>query len=223
MSHIFKPQAVIYDMDGILVDSEPLWDEAERFVLPQYGLDRDKTLAKLGIVTTGLRINEVVEMFCHTAPEKMIDPEEMANRIIQEAIRRIIETKPVLPGVVESLQLCQSLGLKIGLASSSAMRVITAVTQLLNIENYFQVRISAEYMPYGKPHPQVYLTAAEQLGVSPLNCITIEDSVAGMVSTKAARMRSIVVPPAENRENPRWCLADIKLNSLLELNAQHLS
>lgn len=222
MIALFKPQAVIYDMDGILVDSEPLWDEAEREVLPLFGLDRDYIFNELKLVTTGIRIDEVADMFCRTAPEKKINPAEMADKIIQLAIQKIVAKKPVLPGVIESLELCRSLGLKVGLASSSAMVVIDTVTDLFNITDRFDVRISAEHLAYGKPHPEVYLLAAEKLNVNPLNCITIEDSVAGMVATKAARMQSIVIPPKENKDNPRWCLADLKLNSLLELNAQHL-
>lgn len=222
MIALFKPQAVIYDMDGILVDSEPLWDEAEREVLPLFGLDRDYIFDELKLVTTGMRINEVVDMFCRTAPEKNIDPKVMADHIIQLAIKKIVAQKPMLPGVIESLDLCRSLGLKVGLASSSAMVVIDAVTDLFNITDRFDIRVSAEHLSYGKPHPAVYLLAAEKLKTNPLNCVTIEDSVAGMIATKAARMKSIVIPPIENSDNPRWCLADLKLNSLLELNAQHL-
>ncbi|WP_392566724.1 hexitol phosphatase HxpB [Utexia brackfieldae] len=222
MHDMFKIKAVIYDMDGVLVDSEPLWEQAEAEVLPLFGLNRDEIFRKYNLITTGMRINEVVEMFCKTAPEKKINPTEMADRIIDVTIAKIIASKPILPGVIESLAFFKAQGLKIGLASSSAMRVIEAVTDVLNITDYFDVRVSAESLSHGKPHPEVYLNAAQALHVRPTNCITIEDSVAGMTATKAARMKSIVIPAKDNHDNSHWCLADIKLTSLLEVNAQHL-
>ncbi|RRQ74730.1 hexitol phosphatase HxpB, partial [Streptomyces griseofuscus] len=132
------------------------------------------------------------------------------------------ETRPLLPGVENALQLCQRSGLKIALASASPLFMLERVLEMFNIRSYFEILASAESLPYSKPHPQVYLDAAARLGVDPLNCVTLEDSFNGMVATKAARMRSIVVPDAEYAADPRWALADVKLTSLTELTGQHL-
>ncbi len=86
----------------------------------------------------------------------------------------------------------------------------------------FDVLVSAEALPYSKPHPQVYLDAAARLNVDPLHCVTLEDSVNGMIATKAARMRSVVVPPAALRNDARWSLADVRLDDLTQLTAAHL-
>lgn len=108
------------------------------------------------------------------------------------------EHRPLLPGVQHALQLCQEQGFRIGLAS-------------------------AESLPFSKPHPQVYLNAAQALDISPLHCVTLEDAVNGMIATKAARMRSIVVPRNVHAQDPRWVLADKKLNSLQALTLDDLT
>lgn len=222
MTDIFKTHAVIFDMDGILVDSEPLWISAEREAMIRHGIDRDDLFERLNFVSTGMRLSEVVELVCRALPDHKLDASAMTQEIIQGTIDKVRATKPILPGVVEALQLCRSLGLKVGLASSSVMVAIDAVTDCLGITDYFDVRVSAEHLAYGKPHPEVYLLAAKKLGEHPLNCITVEDSIAGMIATKAAKMRSIVVPAAADRDLPQWCLADYQLPSLLSLTKQHL-
>lgn len=100
--------------------------------------------------------------------------------------------------------------------------MIHTLVTLFDLEKYFISLSSAGELPYSKPHPQVYLNAASALGVNPLHCVAIEDSVNGMVAAKAARMRTIVIPAAEHLEQPIWSLADYKLTSLLELSQEHL-
>ncbi|SYL73536.1 2-deoxyglucose-6-phosphate hydrolase YniC [Klebsiella pneumoniae] len=118
-----------------------------------------------------------------------------------------------------ALSLCQSQGLKIALASASPLYMLESVLEMFNIRHYFDAVVSAGDLPYSKPHPQVYLNAAEALGVPPVQCVALEDSVNGMIACKAARMRSIVVPSAEMAADPRWSLADYRLSSLSELTA----
>lgn len=148
---------------------------------------------------------------------------EVCKRIIARAIDLVEETKPVLPGVEYALELCRTQGLKIGLASASPLHMQKHVLAMLNIEKYFDRLVSAEYLPHSKPHPEVYLNAASDLGVDPLECVTLEDSVNGMIATKAARMRSIVIPSVEYRADPRWVLADIQLESLEQLRKEDIS
>lgn len=222
MDNILKTQAVLYDMDGILVNSEPLWEEAEKETIAEYDIDYDIFHRQYDITTRGVRIDQVVDLYCRLLPGKNINKHNMIEKITDLAIDKILTQKPILAGVIESLELCKKLGLKIGLASSSPMRAIEAVTNCLDIADRFDVIVSAEHLDYGKPHPAVYLLAAQKIGENQLNCITIEDSLAGMIATKAARMKSIVVPAPEDRNKPQWCLADYQLSSLLELTAEHL-
>ncbi|WP_145573709.1 hexitol phosphatase HxpB [Yersinia alsatica] len=214
-------KAAIFDMDGLLIDSEPLWLQAELDIFTSLGLDttsRD-TLPD----TLGLRIDLVVKMWFQAMPWQGPSQAEVCKLIIARAIELVEEKRPVLPGVEYALDLCRQQGLKIGLASASPLHMQKRVLAMLGIEKYFDRLVSAEYLPYSKPHPEVYLNAASDLGVDPLQCVTLEDSVNGMIATKAARMRSIVIPSEEYRTDPRWALADIQLDSLKELRREDIS
>ncbi|WP_435954010.1 hexitol phosphatase HxpB [Dryocola sp. BD626] len=213
--------AAIFDMDGLLIDSEPLWDEAELEVMASIGVDitRRNELPD----TLGLRIDLVVDLWFSHQPWNGPSREEVTQRVIARAITLIEERRPLLPGVREAIAQCKALGLKVGLASASPLHMLERVLEMFDLREQFDAIASAEHLPYSKPHPQVYLDAAAKLGIDPLSCVTFEDSVNGMIATKAARMRSIVVPAEENRSNPRWCLADVKLDSLLSLSAADIT
>jgi sugar-phosphatase len=212
--------AAIFDMDGLLIDSEPLWDQAELDVLASIGVDISRRSELPD--TLGLRIDLVVELWYAQQPWNGPTREEVTNRVITRAITLVEEKRPILPGVREAIALCKAQGLKVGLASASPLHMLERVLEMFDLRAEFDAIASAEHLPYSKPHPQVYLDAAAKLGVDPLCCVTLEDSVNGMIATKAARMRSIVVPAEENRDDECWCLANAKLPSLVELRAEHL-
>ncbi|EPZ5357149.1 hexitol phosphatase HxpB [Cronobacter sakazakii] len=212
--------AAIFDMDGLLIDSEPLWDQAELEVMATLGVDTSRRHELPD--TLGLRIDLVVALWFAQQPWNGPSLDEVTQRIITRAMTLVEEKRPLLPGVADAIALCKAQGLKVGLASASPLRMLERVLTLFDLREQFDVLASAEHLPYSKPHPQVYLDAAAKLGVDPLCCVTLEDSVNGMVATKAARMRSIVVPAEENRSDARWALANVRLNSLTELETWHL-
>ncbi|HCE8947216.1 TPA: hexitol phosphatase HxpB [Morganella morganii] len=221
MSHALPVQAAIFDMDGLLIDSEPFWLQSENQIFSSIGLDmslRDKLPDMLG-----LRIDQVVELWYQVSPWQTPSKEDVIQRIIDSTIAMVEKERPLLPGVEHALSLCQSQGLKIALASASPLYMLESVLEMFNIGHYFDAVVSAGDLPYSKPHPQVYLNAAEALGVPPVQCVALEDSVNGMIACKAARMRSIVVPSAEMAADPRWSLADYRLSSLSELTAAMVS
>ena len=220
MAYSHRIDTAIFDMDGLLIDSEPLWLQAELDTFGALGLDLSER-HKLPD-TLGLRIDLVVKLWYQAMPWQGASQEEVTKRIIERVIELVNEKRPLLPGVRHALELCRSLDLNIGLASASPLHMQQQVLKMFDLENYFDQLVSAEYLPYSKPHPQVYLDCAAKLGLDPLNCVALEDSVNGMVASKAARMRSIVVPAEEGRHDPRFALADVKLNSLAELTAHHL-
>lgn len=220
MSFDSSIRAAIFDMDGLLIDSEPLWDKAELEVIASLGIDI--SLRESMKDTLGLRIDMVVELWYQRSPWATPARDEVVRRIIDRAIELVAEQRPLLPGVEHALQLCREQNLKIGLASASPLRMQQQVLQMFNLEHYFDVLMSAETLPYSKPHPEVYLNAANGLGVPPTQCVALEDSVNGMIATKAARMRSIVIPQAEFRNDARWALADYRLDSLSQLTAEHV-
>ncbi|ECG8610215.1 hexitol phosphatase HxpB [Salmonella enterica subsp. salamae] len=212
--------AAIFDMDGLLIDSEPLWDRAELDVMASLGVDitRRHELPD----TLGLRIDMVVDLWFAQQPWSGPDRQEVTNRVIARAITLIEETRPLLPGVREAVALCKAQGLLVGLASASPLYMLEKVLTMFELHDSFDALASAEKLPYSKPHPQVYLDCAAKLGVDPLTCVALEDSVNGLIAAKAARMRAIVVPAEENQHDPRFALANVKLNSLTELTAAHL-
>mgnify|MGYP000764934756 FL=1 len=212
--------AAIFDMDGLLVDSEPLWDQAELDVIASLGVDISRRHELPD--TLGLRIDMVVDLWFAQQPWNGPSRQEVTERIITRAIALVAETKPLLPGVREAVTLCKSQGIKVGLASASPLHMLEKVLTMFDLRDDFDALASAEKLPYSKPHPQVYLDCAAKLGIDPLNCVALEDSVNGMIASKAARMRSIVVPAHENQDDPRFVLADVKLTSLTELTAAHL-
>ncbi|HIH5625222.1 TPA: hexitol phosphatase HxpB [Kluyvera ascorbata] len=213
-------RAAIFDMDGLLIDSEPLWDRGEHEVLSELGVDftRRHELPD----TRGLRIDLVVDLWFGQQPWTGPDRATVVERIISRVISLVEETRPLLPGVREAVALCKAQGLKVGLASASPLYMLEKVLTMFDLRDQFDALASADKLDYSKPHPQVYLNCAAQLGVSPLNCVALEDSVNGMIASKAARMRSIVVPAAESQLDPRFSLADIKLFSLESLTRENL-
>lgn len=212
--------AAIFDMDGLLINSEPLWDRAELDVLASVGVDitRRHELPD----TLGLRIDMVVDLWFAQQPWNGPSRQEVTERIIRRAITLVEETRPLLPGVKEAVALCKEQGLLVGLASASPLHMLEKVLTMFDLRDSFDALASAEKLPYSKPHPQVYLDCAAKLGVDPLTCVALEDSVNGMVASKAARMRSIVVPAKEDQHDPRFALANVKLTSLAELTAADL-
>ncbi|WP_387463811.1 hexitol phosphatase HxpB [Photorhabdus sp. RM323S] len=216
MSFHLPIKAVIFDMDGLLIDSEPYWTQGEKEVFSELGLDL--SLAKTLPDTLGLRIDHVVELWYQASPWQSASKSEVEQRIIDHVIRQVKENRPLLPGAEYALNLCREQGLKIGLASASPQYMLEQVLEMFKLSHYFDTVVSAAKLPHSKPHPEVYLLAAEQLSVSPTNCVTLEDSFNGMIATKAARMRSIVVPTVHHFDDLRWTLADIKLRSLEQLS-----
>lgn len=212
--------AAIFDMDGLLIDSEPLWDRAELDVMESLGVDirRRNELPD----TLGLRIDMVVELWYAHQPWNGPSRQEVTDRIISRALTLVEASRPLLPGGREAVALCKAQGLKVGLASASPLHMLEKVLAMFDLRESFDALASAEKLPYSKPHPQVYMDCAAKLGVDTLACVALEDSVNGMIASKAARMRSVVVPAEEGQHDPRFALADVKLATLADLTAAHL-
>jgi len=202
-------------MDGLLIDSEPLWQQAGAETLQEYGV----TLTdEQYILTTGLRTPEWVDYwFTHFAISKE-RAKEAARQIEQAALNKIKEHGEAMEGVQYIMEFFKTNNFHIGLASSSPMRLIEAVVEKLNIQQYLNAITSAEHLPYGKPHPQVFLNCAELLQVAPTTCICFEDSFNGMIAAKAARMKCVVIPAPHVHHEGRWDAADRKLTSLSGFN-----
>lgn len=202
---------VIFDMDGLLIDSEPYWQEAAVETLEQFNVAL--TMEQYHF-TTGLRTKEWLEYWFSYFKLDMRHANGTGETIVKKAIEKIKEKGKVMPGVHHTLSLFKEKKFKIGLATSSPPALIEVVVDKLGIRDFFQAWSSAETLPFSKPHPQVYMNCAEKLDSSPLECICFEDSFNGMISAKAARMKCVVVPASELYDQTKWDAADMKLRSL---------
>ncbi|MEY3348164.1 MAG: hexitol phosphatase HxpB [Bacteroidota bacterium] len=217
---LMKMNTVIFDMDGLIIDSEPLWYEAaqESFKMFNRSISEDAYNT-----TTGLRTPEFLEHWFRVFD---IDRKHLAateSDILERLIQKINTKGNMMNGVLHAIHVFSELNFKIGLASSSPLGVINAVLDKLNLKNYFTTIASAENMDYGKPHPQVFLDCAKALDSDPVCCVCLEDSFNGLIAAKAAKMKCIIVPHPSQFEMERWNIADMKLASLEELHQQKIS
>jgi sugar-phosphatase len=125
-----------------------------------------------------------------------------------------------MKGLQQALDLIAKENLTIALATSSSKKLMDCVLKVLKIESYFKHIQSAEDLKYGKPHPEVFLKCAEAITINPNECLVIEDSLNGIISAKAAGMKVIGIPEEHNINNQKFCIADLTLHSLLEINLE---
>lgn len=210
-------EAVIFDMDGVLIDSEPLWRIAETRAMNAIGVPM---VEEDGFLTMGLRTDEVVEFWYARYPWSEPSKTEVEGAIVGNVIALIEERGEPLPGAVEAVRGMRAAGYRVGLASSSAMEIIEAVLRRIGLRDAFDALQSAEHEPYGKPHPAVYIECARSLGVAPVGCLALEDSPAGVLAAKAAKMTCIAIPPSELRDDPRYCIADLQLPTIAHFTAE---
>lgn len=208
-------RAVVFDMDGLLIDSEPLWVEAEIEVFARIGraLTPEQCAA-----TTGLRIDEVVAYRWREQPWRNASAEEVTQQIVAGVVARVRTRGEPKPGVAQALAFVRERGVRVALASSSPGALIDAVLERLSLVGAFDAVHSAQHEPYGKPHPAVYLSVVKRLGLDPMACVALEDSLNGVIAAKAARMRCVAVPDGPAVGDPRFALADCVLPSLERLD-----
>ena len=209
-----KLQAVIFDMDGVLIESESLWRKAmiqgfEEFGIPLSEADCRKTM--------GLRIGEVIEIWVlyFGKPQSLVL--QIETRIMSLLITLIENQGAFIPGIPELLRFCSEKKLKTGLATSSSNQLMHAILKKLNIETQFEVTLSAEHMAFGKPHPEVFIACAQQLGVQAQECLVIEDSFNGIIAAKAAQMKVVAVPDEAHIHHKGFAAADYQAQNMHEV------
>jgi HAD superfamily hydrolase (TIGR01509 family) len=209
-------EAVIFDLDGLLVDSEAVWDDVrQRFVEEKGGTWHD------GAQRDMMGMSSVE--WSHYVRDRLgvdMDPEEISKEVADRVAATYREHLPLLPGAVEAVRsLAEEWPL--GLASSSNRHVIDLVLDQAGIADSFQATVSSEEVGAGKPAPDVYLEAAKRLGKEPASCVAIEDSTNGIRSAHGAGMAVIAVP---NRDFPpeqdALELADVTQKSLTEVTPE---
>ena len=215
MINFMQLQAVIWDMDGVILNSEPVHYRAKNMVFEKYkiAVNADRIQRSYGMTD-----RQVIQF---VTDEQL--PEDVIDRMVQEKnvlFRRFIsEHATFLPGVQKWMELFKQNGVSQALASSSSEANINLILDKLDAAQYFNEVISGETMP-SKPDPIIFLKAADLLGVIPLNCLVFEDAIAGVQAAKAAGMKCIAVTtinPAEKLAD-----ADLVLNNLAEMMTDHI-
>ena len=212
-------EAVIFDLDGVLVDSEHIWDEVrEELALERGGHWHDGAQADM----MGMSSKEWPR-YMHDVIGVSESPEEINAEVVRRMEARYAQHLPLIDGADEAVHRLAS-SFRLALASSSNRPVIDAVLAKAGLAEAFEVTVSSEEVARGKPAPDVFLEAARRLEVAPERCAAIEDSGNGIRAAHAAGMRVIAIP---NRRYPPPTevlgLADIALESLVELSAAVLA
>jgi sugar-phosphatase len=209
-------KAVIFDMDGVLIDSEPFWQRAEIEVFQSVGLYLTHEESAQNI---GRRLDKVVEAWYIQRPWKTPPTvETVTQTILDHVIQQVQAEGEAKTGVYQTLDFLKTQQVKLAIASSSDLRLIEIVVERLHIASYFDILWSAQFEPYGKPHPAVYLTTAQQLGVAPEACLVIEDSLRGILAAKAAEMKCMAIPDESFYGDARLSIADTVIHTLTDFD-----
>jgi sugar-phosphatase len=226
-------EAVVLDMDGLLIDTEPVWRAAQAAVFAGIGIAlRESDL----LDSTGQPVEELIPVWRQRAPDddgiaQLTDAgltdagltdagltdAEVADLIVDRVIAHVRAEGQPMPGVTAAIALFERYGLRLAIASSSPLRLIDAVCDRLGLGR-IAVRCSAREEVRGKPAPDVYLTAARRLGVAAAVCLALEDSPNGIASARSAGMRCVAVPDPLLADDPRYREADLILPSLTGLD-----
>ncbi|MHB1712074.1 MAG: hexitol phosphatase HxpB [Acidimicrobiales bacterium] len=202
---------MIFDLDGLLVDSEPFWRQAEREVFASVGLHLSEADTRR---TMGLRIDDAVRHWWDRHPWEGMTLTQVERATTERVAELIAASGQPMPGALEAVALCARLSLPVAVCSGSYAVVIAAALHRLGLESEVTLWHSAEWEPWGKPHPGSYISTAAKLGTDPTGCLAVEDSFNGALSAKAARMRVVAVPERSAVGSVRWGFCDAVLDSL---------
>ncbi|MBS1647093.1 MAG: hexitol phosphatase HxpB [Bacteroidetes bacterium] len=202
--------SVLFDMDGVIIDSEPLWRRAMIQVFNASGLPFTEADCRL---TTGMRIDEVVT-FWNQKTTFTNNEIQVKNKIEDVLCSLILSEGKAMEGLHHALKRIQAQKIKIAIATSSSQKIIRCVLDALKIDSFFEHIQSAEHLSHGKPHPEVFIRCAQTLSVAPTRCLVVEDSLNGVIAAKAACMKVVAIPDVPNKTNPKFCIADAILESL---------
>jgi HAD superfamily hydrolase (TIGR01509 family) len=210
--------AIVFDLDGVLIDSEGMWNAARAEVAKQFGgrWPPDAPRAMMGMSSTEW------SSYMHEELGVTLSGEEISEEVVSRLMKGYSERVPLIPGAREAVARCAQ-EWPLGLASSANRPIITLVLERSGLKQYFAVTVASEEVPRGKPSPDVYLEAARRMDEPPERCAAVEDSSNGLRSAAAAGMMVFAVP---NREFPpdddALTMATEVLDSIAELTPERV-
>jgi HAD superfamily hydrolase (TIGR01509 family) len=212
-------QAVVFDLDGVLIQSEEVWDEVREAYVRERGgrYDAEVQRAMMGMSSTEW------SRYLHETAGVPDEPEEVNAEVVRRMLAAYRSHLPLIDGAVEAVRRLAG-DFTLAVASSSNRPLIDGVLEAAGIAGCFAATVSSEEVARGKPAPDVYLEAARRLGVEPSVCTAIEDSHGGIRSAKAAGMRVVAIPnPTYPPDEESLALADVTLASLAELTREKIA
>jgi HAD superfamily hydrolase (TIGR01509 family) len=212
-------EAVVFDLDGVLLQSEEVWDAVREHYVRERGGRYDEEVQR---AMMGMSAPEW-SRFLHEEAHVPDDPAEINSEVVRRMLAAYERELPLLPGAVAAVRRAAT-AFPLGLASSSNRAIFEEVLELAGIAECFRATVSSEEVPQGKPAPDVYFEAAARLGVAPERCTAVEDSHAGIRSAKSAGMRVVAIPNAAYPPDEEALgQADAVVRSLDELTVEVLN
>lgn len=211
-------KAAVFDMDGTLINSEPIWQKVIIGKMREWGAEvsDDAYLATVGLDTPSLCVK-----FRAQYEITSLSAEAMLDEIHKTVITTISAEGQWMPGAQEAVKLAKSLNIPVGLATASDQEILDAMAEHFGFGEMFATLCCADEVPISKPNPGLYLLACERLGVRPQDAIAFEDSINGLLAAKSAQMTCIAIPDLLSPDDKRYGIADRVLNSLTELKKEH--
>ena len=208
--------AVVFDLDGVLLKSEEVWDAVREAYVRDRGGRYDEEIQR---AMMGMSSPEW-SRYLHEAAGVPDEPDAINAEVVRRMLESYRARLPLVSGAVEAVQ-GMAERFRLGLASSSNRELIDAVIDAAGLTRYFAATVSSEEVPRGKPAPDVYIEAARRLDVEPSRCAAIEDSHGGIRSAKGAGMRVIAIPnPSYPPDDESLSQADVTIRSLDELRPE---
>ena len=211
--------AVVFDLDGVLIQSEEVWDAVREAYVRERGgrYDDEVQRAMMGMSSTEW------SRYLHEAAGIPDEPDEINAEVVRRMLAAYRDHLPLIPGAVEAVRRLAA-RFPVGLASSSNRELIDTVLEVAGLAQHFTATVSSEEVARGKPAPDVYLEAARRLGVAPERCAAVEDSHGGIRSAKSAGMRVVAIPNSSYPpDEEALALADVTIRSLDELTVDVVS
>lgn len=203
----------IFDMDGLLIDSEPYWQQVETEVFAMVGIELTLEMCQ---ETVGLRLHDVVNHWFNKHPWDGLDRKHVHDLILEKLIALYQKSTPVKAGAIELVESLSKIpDVKIGVCSSSPLALIRAALSGVGLTSFVDVLHSAESDEYGKPHPLPYLRCAQKLQSDPSGCVVFEDSINGAIAGKAAGMYVVAIPE-QLKPEIKFSFCDEVISSLRE-------
>ena len=211
-------EAVIFDFDGVIVDSEPLWTKGEQEVFRTVGLDLTDEMCEL---TKGFDIRDTVNFWYSRIPWNSKNLKQIEQEILETVTELIVSNGAPIEGMMGTLEFFQKKGIRTAVASGSPLELINPVLEKFGIKKAFEAIRSCDGEEFPKPHPAIYISTARILKTEPLNCLVFEDTFTGLLAAKSARMKTIaLLENPEKFNNPKFEFTDVKIRSFSEFDEQ---